>query len=177
MQQLDIQIRNSTIDDIEHIFGLYRMATDYQKSKSMVSWPEFAHELVEAEVKEHRQWKMLINGQIACVWATTFTDPEIWEEKNEEPSVYIHRIATDPDFRGNNLVRHIVSWAIGYAESNDKQYVRMDTVGENKSLIKHYTGCGFEFLGLRKLRNTAGLPAHYDNATVSLFELRIDPEQ
>jgi hypothetical protein len=40
-------------------------------------------------------------------------------------------------------------------------------------LINHYTKCGFEFLGLSKLSNTINLPAHYQNATVSLFQITV----
>jgi hypothetical protein len=61
-----------------------------------------------------------------------------------------------------------------YAYENQKQFVRMDTVGDNPRLINYYTKCGFDFLGLLKLKNTTGLPAHYDNATVSLFQMIIN---
>ncbi len=116
---------------------------------------------------------MLINGGIACVWAMTFNDPQIWEERNKDPSVYLHRIATNPNFRGQNLVGEIVKWAKNYANENNKKYIRMDTVGNNSGLIKYYKKCGFDFLGLFKLNNTKGLPAHYDNATVSLFQMAL----
>lgn len=170
---MELQIRNSTPQDIDSIFKFYKFATDFQKAKSVVSWPEFDRKLIEQELKEHRQWKMVAGRDIACVWATTFDDPDIWEERNEDPAVYIHRIATNPDFRGQNLVRYIVHWAVEYAIANNKNFVRLDTVGENKGLIEHYTRCGFEFLGLKKLSDTSGLPAHYDKATVSLFELKL----
>ncbi len=139
----------------------------------MVYWPEFDRKLIEQELEERRQWKMVVDQCIGCVWATTFDDPDIWEERNEDPAVYIHRIATNPHFRGKNLVQYIVNWAIEYAIANNKDFVRLDTVGENKGLIEHYTKCGFDFLGLKKLCNTADLPAHYHNATVSLFEIRV----
>jgi hypothetical protein len=71
-------------------------------------------------------------------------------------------------------VFQIVDWAKIHAIANDKQFIRLDTVGENKGLIKHYTACGFKFLGLSKLKNTKGLPAHYENASVSLFELQVN---
>jgi hypothetical protein len=48
------------------------------------------------------------------------------------------------------------------------------TVGDNSGLINYYTKCGFEFLGLLRLKNTEGLPAHYDNATISLFQITIN---
>jgi len=117
---------------------------------------------------------MLIDGQIACVWATTFSDPQIWEDKNNDPAVYIHRIATNPDFRGQNFVTAIVTWAKDYAKAHHKHFVRLDTIGENRGLINHYQKSGFNYLGLFDLKNTDQLPAHYHNAAVSLFELTIN---
>lgn len=168
-----MKIENSSAKDIDGIFRLYEISRNYQKVKGTIIWPEFDRELIETEVAEDRQWKIIIDGKIACVWATTFDDPQIWEERNADPSVYIHRIATDPDFRGMNLVVEIANWAKEYAKQNEKQYIRLDTVSENKGLIKHYQKCGFDFLGLFELKDTAGLPAHYHNATVSLFEMKV----
>jgi ribosomal protein S18 acetylase RimI-like enzyme len=168
-----MEIKSSTVQDIPDIFRLYKLATELQKEKGAVVWPEFAQELVATEIAEHRQWKIIIDGSIACVWATTFTDPQIWQSRNEDPAVYIHRIATDPAYRGQNLVAALVDWARSYAIANKKFFIRLDTVGENAGLIRHYQKCGFDFLGLSKLENTEGLPAHYDDATVSLFEIRV----
>lgn len=171
---MNLQINNSSKDDIDEIFRLYKIATDFQKTRFTVHWPEFDRKLVETEILENRQWKIVMDGKIACIWATTFNDPQIWEERNEDPSVYIHRIATNPDFRGQNLVGQIVEWVKIYAKENQKQFVRMDTVGDNPGLISYYEKCGFDFLGLLKLKNTEGLPAHYDNATVSLFQMTLN---
>ena len=171
---MNLQINNSSIHDIDEIFRLYKIATEFQKTRFSVHWPEFDRKLVETEILENRQWKIVIDGKIACIWATTFNDPQIWEERNEDPSVYIHRIATNPDFRGQNLVGQIVEWVKIYAKENQKEFVRMDTVGDNIGLVRYYEKCGFDFLGLLKLKNTEGLPAHYDNATVSLFQMTLN---
>lgn len=168
-----MEIKNSTAKDIDEIFRLYKIATDFQKTKFTVHWPEFERRLIETEVAENRQWKIQVEEQLACIWATTFSDPQIWEERDNDPAVYVHRIATNPDFRGQNLVRQIVEWSKQYAVIHNKKFVRLDTVGDNPGLIAYYTKCGFDFLGLSKLRDTAGLPAHYDNATVSLFQLTV----
>lgn len=169
-----LQIENSTIDDISEIFRLYRMASDYQRQKqAVVVWPEFAPELVETEIAENRQWKLMINGQIACIWAITFSDEQIWEEMNSDAAIYIHRIATNPDFRGQNFVNTIVEWAKEYALKQNKDFVRLDTIGNNQGLIKHYTNAGFEFLGMFDLKDTRGLPAHYHNGSAALFQIRL----
>ena len=168
-----MKICNSQVQDISTIFELYKNATNLQKEKSMIAWPNFEKKLVEKEIDEHRQWKLIIDGQIACVWATTDSDPQIWEAKNNDPSIYIHRISTHPNFRGRNLVKNIVKWAIKYAIKSNKKYIRMDTVGENIKLISHYKKCGFDFIGLSRLKETSNLPFHYQNATVSLFQITI----
>jgi ribosomal protein S18 acetylase RimI-like enzyme len=166
-----MEIQNSTNKDIDEIFRLYKIATDFQKEKFIVHWPVFERSLIETEIAENRQWKIVIDNKIACVWATTFSDPKIWEDRNVDPAVYIHRIATNPEFRGKNLVGNIVESTKQYAMANKKRFIRMDTVGENPGLISYYTKCGFDFLGLSKLINTEGLPEHYDKATVCLFQI------
>ncbi len=168
------QIENSTVHDITEIFRLYRLASDYQRQKqTVVVWPEFAPELVETEVAENRQWKLLIDDQIACVWATTFSDEQIWEEMNKDSAIYIHRIATNPDFRGQNFAGIIVEWAKEYALQHRLDFVRLDTIGNNTGLIKHYVNAGFTFLGMFDLKDTTGLPDHYHGAPAALFEIKL----
>ena len=169
-----MEIKNSTIHDLEQIFDLYKIARGIQIKKGAALWPEFDKALIETEIFENRQWKNIIDNQVACIWATTFSDPQIWEERNSNPAVYIHRIVTNPVFKGQNLVGEIVTWARNYAKVNGKDFIRMDTVGENNGLINYYQKCGFDFLGLLKLKNTDGFPAHYINAAVSLFQITIE---
>lgn len=168
-----MEIQNSSIEDIDFILDLYMSAITYQKERSISHWPVFDREMVVNEIVENRQWKMIIDGEVVCIWATTFSDPLIWEDKNIDPSVYIHRIATSPNFRGKGLIKKITEWSKNYATENGKNFVRMDTVGENHKLIEHYKSCGFDFLSLSQLTNTDDLPEHYHNAVVSLFELKV----
>ena len=169
-----MQIQNSTAGDIDTIFRLYDIASAYQQSKGVVVWPKFEHSLVETELAENRQWKLLIDDAIACVWATTFSDAEIWEERNKDAAVYIHRIATNPAFRGQNFVGIIVEWAKQFAKDHQKDFVRLDTLGNNVKLIEHYTKAGFTFLGIHRLTNTEGLPLHYQKEpNCCLFELSL----
>lgn len=164
---------NSTEKDIPEIFRLYGLATAFQKVKFPENlWPEFDIDLIKREVAEKRQFKLSIDDQVACVWAIAYSDPEIWQGDDGRSSIYIHRIATNPDFRGNNYVKLIVDWARKFAK--DKKYIRMDTCGENLRLIQHYQNCGFEFLGIKKLEDASNLPAHYHNADVCYFEIKLD---
>ncbi|MFK8060945.1 MAG: GNAT family N-acetyltransferase [Polaribacter sp.] len=165
-----MKIENSELKDVDKIFDLYRVATNYMKSKNQVHWPEFPRDLIINEIKENRQWKLVIDGQIACIWATTFNDELIWGNKNDEPSLYIHRIATNPNYRGQFLVKQIIHWANEFGKNKNLNFIRMDTVGLNKRLIDHYKNLGFLFLGTKKLKNTNGLPHHYKDGEVCYFQ-------
>ncbi|MFT5820658.1 MAG: GNAT superfamily N-acetyltransferase [Crocinitomix sp.] len=168
-----MKIENSQLKDVSKIFDLYRIATEYMKSKNQVHWPEFSKDLIINEVEENRQWKLLIDEKIACIWATALNDKLIWGDKDNEPSLYIHRIATNPDFRGQNLVKKLINWANEYGRKNSLKYIRLDTVGLNKGLIGHYEKLGFQFLGTKELEYTKELPAHYNNGEVCYFQKEI----
>lgn|SRR5690606_32345427 len=169
-----MSISNSTIQDIDEIFRLYKIASDFQSAKKDVTvWPEFDRVLVANEIRENRQWKITIDGVIACVWAVTFSDDQIWENSHNDAAVYIHRIATNPHFRGNNFVTKIVDWSKEYAKRHKKDFVRLDTTGHNTRLIEYYKRSGFDFLEMVDLSNTTGLPGHYRNVPVCLFEIKI----
>lgn len=169
-----MKIENVTHADIDTVFDLYRIAADYQRSKqTVVVWPEFDRDMVTTEIREQRQWKLLIDGRVACIWATTFSDEQIWEERNRDAAIYIHRIATHPDFRGQHFVKRIVEWAKEYAGLHQKNYIRLDTLDQNTGLIKHYTESGFTFLGMFDMQNTEGLPDHYHGKPVCLFQITL----
>ncbi|MFT4762395.1 MAG: ribosomal protein S18 acetylase RimI-like enzyme [Paraglaciecola sp.] len=169
-----MNIQNSKITDIDEIFRLYGIASAYQKSKkTVVVWPAFERSMVEREIKGNHQWKLIIDGQVACVWATAFSDEQIWEARNVDSAIYIHRIATNPDFRGQNFVKIIVDWAKEHTKALGKDYVRLDTIGHNEKLIAHYVKGGFDFLGMFELNNTDGLPAHYQSLPAALFQLKV----
>lgn len=173
-----MDIVNCLPDDLEQILALYQAARDLQTARHMVVWPQFNIELIKNEIKELRQFKFVIDGKMACNWVITFRDKEIWEQRDQNDAVYIHRICVHPAYRGLRFIDHIVEWAIQYASANHKKYVRLDTLGNNTRLIQHYTSAGFDFLGIYLLTNTAGLPKHYqDEPHCCLFELKAQDDE
>lgn len=165
-------IINCEPGDLASILKLYEAARVLQTERKMVVWPVFENSLMEQEILEKRQWKLMIENEMACNWATTFSDKDIWGEKDQNDSIFIHRIATDPAFRGRRFVKSIVDWARHYAKQNGKKYVRLDTLGNNTKLIQHYTEAGFDFLGIVRLSDVSKLPLHYHREPdCLLFEL------
>jgi hypothetical protein len=164
---------NSKPEDLEEILRLFDLAIEFQKTKFDKSWLPFDCKMIEREIAEKRHWKILIDDRLACIFSVAFEDPFIWKEKSAEPAVYIHRIVTNPEFRGNKFVPKITLWSRGYARSIGKKFIRMDTWGDNQKLIDYYTECGFEFLGVITPTKSADLPKHYEGITLSLFEIKL----
>ena len=114
------------------------------RSKGQVTWPLFDQEMITREIDQGHQWKLMVEDEIACIWATTFSDPLIWGDK-PEPSLYIHRLTTAAAHRGKGHSHKAIQWARVHAKEKGKTYVRLDTVGHNEGLIKHYVSLGFAF--------------------------------
>lgn len=128
--------------------------------------------MVAMAIKEKRQWKIIVDDQIVCIFTITYNDPDIWKEKDKDPAIYLHRIVTHPSHRGKFFVKHIKDWALEFGRKQGKKFIRMDTF-DNPKLIDYYVACGFNFLGLVTLGESSDLPKHYRNATLSLFEIPI----
>lgn len=166
-------IYNSTIEDLNTIFDLYDAAIAHQKAVSDMHWLPFDKALVETEITEKRQWKIMLDGQIACVFVTAYNDAAIWGEQDREPSVYLHRIVTNPYFRGRNFVGTIVEWAKAHGKTMDKKLVRLDTWAENLKLKEIYLRNGFQFLGNAAPADPTALPSHYSGIILGFYEMKI----
>ncbi len=171
--QNTIQVLNSTSQDIDTIFEFYDIAVAHQKKVFNKHWQGFSLAMVQEEVAENRQYKILVDGVVASIFALAFNDLEIWQEKDSDPAIYIHRIVTHPNYRGFGFVNIIVDWATKYAKDNQLQFIRMDTWADNEKLLAHYTGCGFDHVGIRKITADSGLPKHYDDISLNLFEIAV----
>ena len=167
-----MEIVQSLPEDIPTILSLYDAATALQAEKAMSQWPKIDRRLVEEEIAEKRQWKMVEGNQIVCVWVVTFEDPKIWGERSHQPSVFIHRIANHPKFRGRGFVGMIVGWAKARYASGPIEFLRLDTVGYNEALIRVYTSHGFKLLEPVELEDTTGLPAHYKRTKCTYLKWR-----
>jgi hypothetical protein len=129
------RIVNSTPKDLDAILRLFDSAIAYQKKNNYELWPKFSMRLIQTEINEGRHWKILEHETIVCIFSVLYNDPVIWgEEKDKEPSVYLHRIAINPLYKGKGIMCLIKDWALEHARQKSKKYVRMDTWGNNESL-------------------------------------------
>jgi len=168
-----MEISKTTLQDIDAVFGIYEQATSYQKTVNNKSWRGFERALIEKEIEENRHFIIKEEDEIACTFVITFNDLIIWKEASKDPAIYLHRIATNPKFRGQSYVKKIVAWAKNYAKENAKSNIRLDTHSGNERINKYYTSCGFDYKGISTIEWTNELPEHYKEGSFSLFEIEV----
>lgn len=168
-----LRIGNSLPADLEQVFRLFDAAIAYQEKNGYELWPRFSESLILEEISEKRHWKVLEGDVIVGIFSVMYKDPVIWLERDEDPAVYLHRIAVNPDFKGRGLMPVIREWAKQHALQQGKSFVRMDTWGHNENLRAYYERCGFDYLGKQRLPETDHGPAHYGGSFLSLFQLRV----
>ncbi len=168
-----MQITLSKAEDIPKIFTLYDEAIAYQKSVKGNAWKGFEVSLIEQEIAENRHYVIKESDIIACTFVLAFDDELIWKEANKDKAVYVHRIAVNPDFRGKSFVKVIINWLKEKAKNFDIDYIRLDTESGNERINQHYLNCGFTYMGLTKIDWKTGMPLHYKDATLSLFEIKL----
>lgn len=168
-----MKITLSTLEDVDAIFAIYDAATAYQKTVNTKGWNGFEPALIEQEINENRHFKIIENTEIACTFVITFNDPIIWINSENDKAIYLHRIATHPNYRGRGYITKIVEWAITYAKKYNLDYIRMDTHSGNDRLNKHYINSGFTYKGISSIQWTNDLPEHYKDGPFSLFEIKV----
>ena len=168
-----MKIEITNVHDIPEIFRLYDDATALQQQIGNNSWKGFKSVLIEQEITEQRHYKITEENQIACTFLVAFKNPVLWKDEGNDGAIYLHRIATNSNFRGRSYMTKIVNWAINYAKENNLQFIRLDTGSGNDNINKYYERCGFTYNGIQEINWTPDLPEHYKDGSFSLFEMKV----
>lgn len=166
-------IEKSTFHDLSTHMKLYDEAIAYQQVLGNENWKGFDAKTVLEEIEKGQHYKIVIDEQIACVFLLTTSDPIIWKEKDKDPAIYIHRIATNSDFRGQAFVLKIIAFVKDLARQEHKNFIRMDTTAGNERLNQYYERCGFMIVDVIAIKEAIDMPAHYQNNSFTLFEMAL----
>lgn len=168
-----MKIELTKINDIPQIQKLYDDATILQQQIGNNSWKGFKDELIASEIAENRHYKITEDGEIACTFLVAFKNPVLWKDNGNDGALYLHRVATNSNFRGRSYMTKIVDWAINYAKEHKLGFIRLDTGSGNDNINKYYERCGFTYKGIQEIAWTPDLPEHYKDGSFSLFEMNV----
>ncbi|OAB48407.1 GNAT family N-acetyltransferase [Paenibacillus antarcticus] len=76
-------------------------------------------------------------------------DKDLWGENEGElnTSVFVHRLAIHRDHAGKGLGADILRWIESGVCYNDKDRIRLDCIGDNITLNRFYSQCGYKYMG------------------------------
>lgn len=167
-------ISNITLHDLEQITCLFNEAIKLKRKNSYKVWDIIDEVALPKDIENNLQFKIHHDDIILCVFTIQYNDPFIWQDKDQNDAVYLHRIVTNPNFKGHRLFEKVLTWAIQFAKQNKRKHLRMDTWADNHQLINYYKSFGFRFIENYKTTDTEELPLQNRNLNVALLELTID---
>lgn len=167
-------IENTIESDLKVICWMFDQAILYQKLKKYPVWNGYDVAVLQNDIAQKIQYKIVVNDEIACIFSVCYTDPIIWGEKDKGDAIYIHRIVVNPKHKKQKHFEKIFTWAKNHAIENDFDFIRMDTWADNPNIISYYCSFGFEFLTNFTTPNTADLPVQHRNLKLALLQYKIE---
>ena len=172
--QDNFEVRNTEMEDLPFIYGLFDHSITYQERKGYPVWKDYDKNAIVRDIENKNQYKIIINSAIAIVFSVAYSDKIIWRALDKGNSIYLHRIVTNAEFKGQKLVGSIVNWAIQHIKEKGLSFIRMDTWAANQTIIKYYEGFGFKSVETYTTPNSPELPVHNRNLELALLEYRGD---
>lgn len=166
-------VRNTDLQDLEQIFGLFEHSIDYQEKNGYPVWRNYDRNAIVRDIESKSQYKVVADSAIALVFSVSYTDKIIWREMDQGSSVYLHRIVVNPAFKGRKLFARVLDWSIRHAKEKSLDTVRMDTWANNPVLISYYRGFGFSIVENFTTPDSPDLPKHNRNLALTLLEYRV----
>lgn len=173
-----MEIRKSTIDDLENLTTFYNTVVLYLINHQ--NYPKWEYRIYPS--KDTIKESILIQEQYMCVEENKIVGAFIlndnpqgvyehgeWQLNLKQGDyLVIHTLAVDPNRYGQKIGQKMVNYCIEYAKLNGYQSIRLDVVPNNIPAIKLYKKMDFQYAGTKDLeRNINNIPLF------DLYELKI----
>jgi Acetyltransferases len=170
----DIKIVNTTKDNLKDILWLFQQAMELQGKNGYKVWDHIDKVGLEHDIENKLQFKILRGDDILCIFSIQYNDPYIWRNRDRNDAIYLHRIVTNPIFKGQKQFQKVLDWARQFARANRLTYVRMDTWADNTKIIDYYKSFGFKFVENYRTDDIPELPVQNRNLNVALLEMKLN---
>ncbi|MDC8005673.1 hypothetical protein POV27_16565 [Aureisphaera galaxeae] len=141
---MSIEITNTQLEDLDAACQIFDDAIAYQKRKGYPQYRSNDRKGVKQAIAEQLHYKLLVDGNLACVFNIVYNDKPIWRDKDADDAIFLHRVITAQEYKGKRLFGHIMKWAVDLAKSKKRPYLRMDTWDDNPNLVNYYKTFGFK---------------------------------
>ncbi|MBE7104009.1 GNAT family N-acetyltransferase [Bacillus cereus] len=147
-------IRIATENESESIITLLKEVAQWLQDKEVNQWQYLLEGEATAEILEGIRAKhtYVVMKEAEIVGTVTVSpkqndwDEHIFGKEEVSNSLYIHRFAMKRKHKGNGIGEWILQWIEENVQS-DKEYLKLDCVGHNRTLNDFYKRNGFEYVG------------------------------
>lgn len=146
-------IRKAVITDLKEIKSLTEACAKAMIARNIFQWNEHypSLEKLNADIEREELFVIDLNKRIiGIIVITPVMDEEYipikWLSKTDK-NIYIHRLATHPEFWGMGHAQELMDFAEEKARKDDYESVRLDTFSQNKRNQKFYEARGYQRLG------------------------------
>lgn len=167
------QIHNTEKNDLPLIFEFFEHSIHYQEKNGYPVWRHYDKNVVVKDVEDKNQYKIIVDSIPAMVFSVRYNDKLIWRDLDQDDAIYLHRIVVNPEFKGRKLFGTILEWAIDHVRKKGLGFIRMDTWAANPTIINYYRSFGFDVIENYTTPDSAELPIHNRNLSLTLLEYKI----
>ena len=164
------EVVNTQMADLPFIYHLFDEAIVYQRKKGYPVWPDYDRAVLQQDIKDGRQFKVLTPQGIQGVFSVCYSDPIVWRERDQGDAIYLHRIVVNPAFKGQHLVRKVLDWTSVRAREQRLPFLRMDTWADNPVIIAYYRSFGFRIVDHYTTPDSEALPVQQRGNDIVLLE-------
>jgi ribosomal protein S18 acetylase RimI-like enzyme len=166
------EIRNTNESDLSFINELIDEAVNYTQRNKYPLFPA-NKKIFEKDLREGRQYKIIIADNIVCIFSICYTDSILWREKENGDAIYLHRVIANQEYKGQQQFQKVLDWSINHAKAKGRKFIRLDTWASNKKIISYYTSFGFALIENFTTPDSNALPATHRNLELALLEIKI----
>ncbi|SIQ73437.1 hypothetical protein SAMN05878494_2300 [Bacillus cereus] len=147
-------IRIATEDESDSIITLLKEVAKWLQHKKVDQWQYLLGEEATAEILEgiKEKYTYVVMKEEEIVGTVTVSpkqnewDERIFGKEEVSNSLYIHRFAVKRKYKGNGIGEWILQWVEENVQHN-KEFLKLDCVGDNFTLNDFYKKNGFEYVG------------------------------
>ncbi|UQS83018.1 GNAT family N-acetyltransferase [Bombilactobacillus thymidiniphilus] len=159
-----IYLRSATLGDLPTMSAIIQSAKELLKNDNIDQWQDGYPNLAQsrADVENKQAYVLMVNQQIGAM-ATFLTQPDPsyqtlrqghWQQNG--PYATFHRLAVNPEFRGQHLTNYLMSNLLTLAIQHDLANVRIDTHQDNLRMQHILNNWGFQKRGMIELQYQQG---------------------
>jgi len=122
-------------------------ATVWVGERGYEQWPlPFPHEDIAAAIERGEVYVAELDGEVVATVTLLWNDPTYWGDRPAD-AAYMHKLAVRRACAGQRIGSAIVEWADRTAAAADRDFLRLDCLGDNPAIRAYYERLGFEHRG------------------------------